>query len=592
MNAQAEVLSPFAAAPAARDHFVQFYERDEALVAEVASYLRNGLVAGSAAIAIMTPAHEAQVRALWAREGFDPAAAEESGQLATLDAQATLARVMLGGRPDPARFEAVIGSLVRQAIARHGQLVAFGEMVALLFARGEQTAAVQLEDLWNRLGQARRFSIFCAYPMRDMADTQAAEAFRHVCAAHSHVVPGESFRASSESEQVRFIVELQQQAASLARELARRKSLQEQLAEREREIADFVENGAMALHRVGPDGCILWANRAELDMLGYTAEEYVGMNIREVHADTRLATDILGRLARGESLRDQSAVLRCKDGSERHVLVTSNALLRDGRLVHTRCFTRDVTDRWLAQEALRERSAILHLAMQGARAGHWIADPDRRTLRCSSELAALLGLDGAGEWGWDEFALHVHPDERTAFLAALGQAPSAQGRLAVEARLGAGHDWRWYEVRGDAVYDDAGHASRIYGLCMDITDRKRSQHLLAHYREVVESAHDAIVSKTLDGTVVSWNRAAEELFGYTAEEIVGRPITLVIPPDLVAEEAFIIAKMQAGERIDHFATRRLAKDGTQRRVSLSISPIHDAGGRVIGASKIARALAT
>ena len=107
---------------------------------------------------------------------------------------------------------------------------------------------------------------------------------------------------------------------------------------------------------------------------------------------------------------------------------------------------------------------------------------------------------------------------------------------------------------------------------------------------IVASSDDAIVGKTLDGVIRSWNRGAERTFGYTAEEAIGRPITLIIPTDRHHEERDILARLRRGERIDHFETIRLHKNGSLMRISLSVSPIHDATGKVVGASKVARKL--
>jgi PAS domain S-box-containing protein len=120
---------------------------------------------------------------------------------------------------------------------------------------------------------------------------------------------------------------------------------------RERELHDFVENATEGLHWAGPDGLILWANRAELDLLGYSREEYIGHHIAEFHADRDVIDDILARLWRNESVHEHEARMRCRDGSIRHVLINSSVLWRDGQFVHTRCFTRDVTDRKRAEEA-------------------------------------------------------------------------------------------------------------------------------------------------------------------------------------------------------------------------------------------------
>jgi len=110
----------------------------------------------------------------------------------------------------------------------------------------------------------------------------------------------------------------------------------------------------------------------------------------------------------------------------------------------------------------------------------------------------------------------------------------------------------------------------------------------ARLAAIVSSSDDAIVGKTLDGIVTDWNRAAQTIFGYTAEEMVGRPIDILLPPGQEGEEAEILARLRRGERIEHFETRRLRKDGQVIEVSITISPVIDADGRMIGASKIAR----
>jgi PAS domain S-box-containing protein len=112
--------------------------------------------------------------------------------------------------------------------------------------------------------------------------------------------------------------------------------------------------------------------------------------------------------------------------------------------------------------------------------------------------------------------------------------------------------------------------------------------LKARLAAIVESSDDAIVTKTLDGIITTWNKGAERIFGYSADEVVGKPITLLIPPDRVDEEPRILAQLRRGERIDHYETVRIRKDGALRHISLTISPLFDDSGAIIGASKIAR----
>jgi PAS domain S-box-containing protein len=129
-----------------------------------------------------------------------------------------------------------------------------------------------------------------------------------------------------------------------------RKHTKESLLRSIANLRDFVERGPEGLRRLGQDGLILWANQTELDMLGYTREEYIGHYITEFHADPPVIKAFLARLARGETLRDWEARMERKDGSICHVLINSNALFENGKFIHTRCFTRDITDRKRAEE--------------------------------------------------------------------------------------------------------------------------------------------------------------------------------------------------------------------------------------------------
>jgi PAS domain S-box-containing protein len=120
------------------------------------------------------------------------------------------------------------------------------------------------------------------------------------------------------------------------------------------------------------------------------------------------------------------------------------------------------------------------------------------------------------------------------------------------------------------------------------TQARAEDHAVAHLAAIVMHAHDAIISKTLDGTVVSWNPTAERMFGYSAAEIIGKSIVAIIPPERLHEEDEILGRLRRGEIIDHFETERVRKDGQRIPISLTISPIRRADGAIIGASKIAR----
>jgi PAS domain S-box-containing protein len=138
------------------------------------------------------------------------------------------------------------------------------------------------------------------------------------------------------------------------------------------------------------------------------------------------------------------------------------------------------------------------------------------------------------------------------------------------------------------LYDDAGILIGAVNMLIDVSDRKRADADAQRLASIVESSDDAIVSKDLDGTITSWNRGAERVFGYLAEDVIGKPITILIPADRLDEEPEIIGRVRRGERVDHYDTVRRRKDGSLIDISLTVSPIKDTDGRIIGASKIAR----
>lgn len=379
------------------EHFVQFYDDERVLLDSVNQYVAANLASGAAAIVIATRAHLDELERRWPSAGLDLEGARERGQYVGLDAAATLSKLLLDDWPQARRFADVIAPLVATAIARYSRVACFGEMVALLWQEGRRSAAIQLEALWNDLHSARPFSLFCAYPMSVRGDSHA-ESLREVCGAHSHVIPAESYTALTDpAERLAEICQLQHKARALEHEVLERRAIARELASRERELTDFLESALEGLHRVGPDGTILWANRAELALLGYASEEYVGHSITEFHADTGVIADILRRLLAGETLYDQPARLRCKDGSIKEVLIHSNALWEDGKFLYTRCFTRDVTatkrleadlQRKLAQLAESDRRKDEFLAMLS----HELRNP-LAPIRNVAELLRLVDRD-------------------------------------------------------------------------------------------------------------------------------------------------------------------------------------------------------
>ncbi len=182
-------------------------------------------------------------------------------------------------------------------------------------------------------------------------------------------------------------------AINMLVDITERKKAEDQIRRSERELADFFDNASIGLHWVGPDGKVLRVNQAELDLLGYTREEYVGRHIADFHADKDVIDDILARLGRGESLHEYPARLRCKDGSIRHVLINSSVYFDNGKFIHTRCFTHDVTERRRAEAALRDADDRLKSILALQPAGVYACDASGRVTFYNRRAAELWGYE-------------------------------------------------------------------------------------------------------------------------------------------------------------------------------------------------------
>jgi signal transduction histidine kinase/ActR/RegA family two-component response regulator len=206
------------------EHFVQFYESDEFLLGSLSGYVGAGLEDGDACVVVATEARRAGLDAHLRRRGHDPRVARGRGQFFSLDASEILSRFMVGGSPEPSRFEEVVGGLIERAGGGSRRVRIFGEMVALLWAAGNSDAAIRLESLWNGLQQQHPFRLFCAYPMSHFGGDAQAGPLGHVCAEHARVIPAESYTAlSCQDDRLRAIVELQRKALALEAEIAERK---------------------------------------------------------------------------------------------------------------------------------------------------------------------------------------------------------------------------------------------------------------------------------------------------------------------------------------------------------------------------------
>lgn len=210
--------------PAVDRHAVQFYEKDDFLLQGVTRFVAAGISDGDCSIVIATAAHRTELEARLVRRGLDLNAARRRGSYVALDAAETLSKFMIGDRPDTAKFEQVVGTLIERSVQGPPlrRVHAFGEMVALLWTDGNPGGAIELERLWNDLALRQTFSLLCGYPMKVFAGAEHNGGFAAVNAAHAHVAPTERFLELDPDERLRAVAELQQHVAALETELGAR----------------------------------------------------------------------------------------------------------------------------------------------------------------------------------------------------------------------------------------------------------------------------------------------------------------------------------------------------------------------------------
>ena len=215
---------------------------------------------------------------------------------------------------------------------------------------------------------------------------------------------------------------------------------------------------------------------------------------------------------------------------------------------------------------------------------HWVG-PDGIIQWANDAELAMLGYTKGEYEGQDIRKFHVDKKAIDDILARLKRGERIKNYPARLRRK----DGSIREVLIDSsVLRDDSRFIHTQCFTRDVTDSNRAERASQYLAAIIESSEDAIISKDLNGIVTSWNQGAERIFGYTAEEVIGKSVTMLIPPDRQEEEPAILQRIRAGERIDHFETIRRRKDGALLDISLTISPIKDSNGRLVGASKIAR----
>jgi PAS domain S-box-containing protein len=370
--------------------------------------------------------------------------------------------------------------------------------------------------------------------------------------------------------------------------LQRSAAFEHALRQSEQLYRSTFEMAGLGIAHVSPDGRCLRVSKKLCEIVGYSEAELLNLNLQDIIHPDDVEADLAQReKVRSESLGSYSAEKRCirKDGSVVCINLTLAGVRDDsGKLEHFISVVEDVTGRREAEEEQFRLETIVE---------------------SSDDAIVSKRLDGVIT-SWNAAATRIFgftPEEAIGRSITIIIPPDLRHEEAtILSRLRRGERIEHYEtvrmtkagrklivsLTISPVRDSKGHIIGASKIARDITDRKQAEQSRDLLAAIVNSSDDVIISKNLDGIITSWNRSAELMFGHTAEGAIGQNITLIIPSDRHAEESDILARLRRGERVDHFHTLRRRKDGTLLDVSLTISPVRDSSGRVVGASKVAR----
>ena len=359
-------------------------------------------------------------------------------------------------------------------------------------------------------------------------------------------------------------------------------------------LASIVESSDDAIISKDWNGTITSWNKSAERIFGYTADEVIGGPISVIIPPERgqEEIEILKHIRRGERIEHFETVRMRKDGTRIDVSVTISPLVHNGQIIGASKIARDISEQKRVREQLREQQSRLEVTLASIADGVIVTDVQGAVTFMNPVAETLTGWKVAEARGQAIEAVFNIVNEATRRRVENPVARALQHGAIVGL---ANHTVLLSRDQSEYAIDDSAAPIRsgdsvVGGVLVfrDVSGPRAAQTFRAYLAAIVESSEDAIMSKDLTGRITSWNAAAVRLFGYTPEEAIGSPISILIPPERLQEESHILDRLRRGERIEHLETFRVTKDHRTLQVALTISPIFNAEGEVVGASNITR----
>lgn len=401
-------------------------------------------------------------------------------------------------------------------------------------------------------------------------------------------------KAELETRVAQRTAELTQANAQLQAQLLHRQQIESALKQSAQEIQDLYDNAPCGYHSLDHEGRFIRINNTELQWLGYDRDEIIGKKF----TDLLLPESLPIFQANFPQFKQQGWIenlefhLICQDGSSLPVCLSATALKDiSGNFIMSRSIIFNISERKRTEVALKTSQVRFAGIVEIAKDAIISVDANQRITLFNQGAEAIFGYTSEEILGQPLDLLlperFVTPHRR--YMSGFAHSDGKARRMGERSEIfGLRKDGSEFPAEASISRLNLGNETLFTAILRDISDYKQAEATLSQLAAIVESSEDAIISKSLDGTITSWNASAQKLYGYTPGEAIGRSISLLLPADKLDEEAQFLERLQQGEHIQHYETVRKRKDGTVVDISLTVSPIKDATGKIIGASKIAR----